>query len=114
MVIEPYSTNIAHVYISGSSTNVRMNDVRLEGRDMFVDDKPLVIIEDESYGNIMNGMLGHTNVKADLNRNPGITFATNKMVSVKSSGHNLLLWNAAFQIVTPNGLIILFVVYPTC
>jgi len=96
MVIEPYSTNITHVYISGSSTNVRMNDVRLEGKDMFADDKPLVIIEDESYGNVMNGMLGHTNVKADLNRNPGITFATNKMVSVKSSGHNLL-WNAAFH-----------------
>jgi len=96
MVIEPPTTSIAHVHISGSKTNVRMNDVRLEGTEMVVDNKPLVIIEDDSYGNVINGMLGHTFVKADLNRNPGIDFTSNKMVGLVPPPHNLF-WNAAFN-----------------
>lgn len=94
MVIEPPATSIAHVYVSGSKTNVRMHDVRLEGTEM-TQDKPLIIIDDSSYANVMDGLLGHTNVQADFNRNPGITFATNKMVSLQPPLDNLF-WNAAF------------------
>ena len=43
-----------------------------------------------------SGILGHTFIKADLNRNPGITFATNKMTGIQSAPANLL-WNAAFH-----------------
>ena len=95
MVIEPPSTNIAHVYVTGPKTNVRMNDIRLEGTNM-AEDKPLVIIDDDSYGNVMNGLLGHTFIKADLNRNPEITFATNKMVGLQASTLNQF-WNSAFN-----------------
>jgi hypothetical protein len=95
MVIEPPSTSIAHVYVSGRKTNIILDRIRLEGTDMS-SDKPLVIVEDDSYGNIMNGLLGHTFVQADLNRNPGITFASNKMVGITPTSSNLM-WNAAFH-----------------
>ena len=95
MVIEPPSTNITHVLVKGANTNIRMHDVRLEGSQM-PPDKPLVIIEDDSYGNVMNGMIGHTFIKADFNRNPGITFSSSKMVGVVPPPHNLI-WNAAFN-----------------
>lgn len=95
MVIEPPKTSITHVYVSGPKSNIRMNDVRLEGSDMPAD-RPLVIIADDSYGNVMNGMLGHTFVQADLNRNPDINFNTNKMVGLAPSPQNLF-WNAAFH-----------------
>ena len=95
MVIEPPTTSITHVHVKGSKTNVKMNDVRLEGSTM-PSDRPLVIIEDDSYGNVMNGMLGHTFVKADFNRNPGITFKTGKFIGLEPTPHNLI-WNAAFN-----------------
>ena len=95
MVIEPPSTSIAHVHVSGSKTNVIMDKVRLEGTQMS-HDQPLVIVEDDSYGNIMNGLLGHTFVQADLNRNPGIQFASNKMTGINPSFNNLF-WNSAFH-----------------
>ena len=95
MVIEPPETSITHVHVSGAKSNIRMNDVRLEGSEM-PSNRPLVIIEDDSYGNVMNGMLGHTYVQADLNRNPEITFMSNKMVGVKPPSYNLF-WNAAFN-----------------
>ena len=44
----------------------------------------------------MNGLLGHTFIKADLNRNPEITFATNKMVGLQASTLNQF-WNSAFD-----------------
>jgi len=96
MVIEPSRTNIAHVYVSGSKTNVRLIYVRLEGTSMMELRRPLVIVEDDSYGNVMNGMLGHTFVQADMNKNPGITFASNKMVGVQPTANNLF-WNSAFH-----------------
>jgi len=95
MVIEPPETSITHIHVSGAKSNIRMNDVRLEGSGM-PSDRPLVIIEDDSYGNVMNGMLGHTFVQADLNRNPEINFMSNKMVGVKPPPYNLF-WNAAFN-----------------
>ena len=101
MVIEPPSTSIAHVHVSGSKTNVVMDRVRLEGTAM-AENQPLVIIEDDSYGNIMNGLLGHTFLQADLNRNPGITFATNKMTGIHPAPNNLF-WNAAFHNVDVDG-----------
>ena len=94
MVIEPPSTKDTHVRVRGYKTNVRMNNVRLEGTNM-AEDKPLVIVESDSYGNVMNGLMGHTFVQADFNRNPGIDFATNKMVGVDPSPLNHF-WNAAF------------------
>eukprot|EP00592_Proboscia_alata_P001936 CAMPEP_0194367524 /NCGR_PEP_ID=MMETSP0174-20130528/15615_1 /TAXON_ID=216777 /ORGANISM="Proboscia alata, Strain PI-D3" /LENGTH=708 /DNA_ID=CAMNT_0039143321 /DNA_START=193 /DNA_END=2319 /DNA_ORIENTATION=- len=96
MFIEPPSTNIAHVYVSGSKTNVQLIYVRLEGTEMLALQRPLIIVEDNSYGNVMNGMLGHTNVQADFNKNPGITFATNKMVGLQPAANNMF-WNAAFH-----------------
>ena len=95
MVIEPPKTDITHVLVKGPKTNVRMHDVRLEGSQM-PQDKPLVIIEDDSYGNVMNGMLGHTFVQADFNRNPGIQFTSGKMMSLLPPPNNLI-WNAAFS-----------------
>lgn len=95
VAIEPPSTSLAHVYVSGSRTNIKLNRVRLEGTEMPLD-KPMIIIEDDSYGNVMNGILGHTFLQGDLNRNPEITFRTNKMVGIKPAEHNLF-WNAAFR-----------------
>eukprot|EP00521_Asterionellopsis_glacialis_P007870 CAMPEP_0195287140 /NCGR_PEP_ID=MMETSP0707-20130614/4328_1 /TAXON_ID=33640 /ORGANISM="Asterionellopsis glacialis, Strain CCMP134" /LENGTH=728 /DNA_ID=CAMNT_0040346869 /DNA_START=94 /DNA_END=2280 /DNA_ORIENTATION=- len=96
IVIEPSQTNIAHVFVSGAKTNIRLLDVRLEGTEMMELNRPLIIIDDSSYGNVMNGMLGHNNIQADFNRNPEITFTTNKMVGVHPSPSNLL-WNDGFH-----------------
>jgi len=93
MSIGPPLTSIAHVYVSGSKTNVVLNRVRLEGTEMTT---PLVIVEDDSYDNVMNGVLGHTGIQADLNRNPEITFLTNKMAGIHPAPSNLF-WNAPFH-----------------
>jgi hypothetical protein len=95
MVIEPPSTNLAHVYVTGPKTNVRLLDTRLEGTGM-TQNKPLVIIDDSSYGNVMTGMLGHTTIQADLARNPGIDFTSAKSEGVDPAPLNML-WNAAFH-----------------
>ena len=95
MVIEPPSTNLAHVYVTGPKTNVHLLDTRLEGTGM-AQTKPLVIIDDSSYGNVMTGILGHTNIQADLARNPGIDFTSAKSVGVDPAPLNML-WNAAFH-----------------
>ncbi len=94
MVIKPPSTSVAHVHISGVNTNVRMNNVFLEGSQMAID-KPLVVVEDSSSGNVMNGVLASTFVQADLTRNPDITFLSRSFASTEPSSRNLI-WNAAF------------------
>ena len=94
--IEPPDTNLAHVYVTGSKTNIKLIDVRLEGTKMFLPKKPLVIIDDSSYGNVMTGVLGHTHVQADLNRNPGIDLMSAKSVGLDPVPLNQY-WNAAFK-----------------
>lgn len=95
MFIEPPDTTLTHVYVSGSKTNVRLHDVRLEATDKSLD-RPIVIIDDTSYGNVMNGMLGHTHVQANLNRNPGIDLMSHKSVGLDPAPVNQY-WNAAFK-----------------
>lgn len=63
---------------------------------MFLPKKPLVIIDDSSYGNVMTGVLGHTHVQADLNRNPGIDLMSAKSVGLDPVPLNQY-WNAAFK-----------------
>lgn len=89
MVIEPGETSITHVYVKGPKTNVRMHDVRLEGTGMVTFNRPLVIVENDSYNNVMNGMLGHTHVQADLLRNPDIDFVSAKTVGIDPPPLNL-------------------------
>jgi hypothetical protein len=96
MVIEPPETNLAHVYVAGSKTNIRLLDTRLEGTAMVAQQKPLVVIDDSSYGNTITGMLGHTHVQADLNRNPGIDLMSHKSVGLDPAPLNQY-WNAAFK-----------------
>jgi len=96
MAIEPPVTTLAHVYVTGSKTNVKLLDVRLEGTKMWELKKPLVIIDDSSYGNVMRGMLGHTHVQADLNRNPGIDLMSAKSVGLDPAPLNQY-WNGAFK-----------------
>lgn len=93
--IEPPDSDIAHVYVEGSKTNVKLLDVRLEATDKSLD-RPIVIIDDSSYGNVMNGILGHTHVQANLNRNPGIDLMSQKSVSLDPAPVNMF-WNAAFK-----------------
>lgn len=96
MVIEPPETNLAHVFVTGKKTNIKLLDVRLEGTDMVSLNKPLVIIDDSSYGNVMTGVLGHTHIQANLNRNPGIDFMSSKSVSLNPAPLNVF-WNSAFH-----------------
>jgi len=96
MAVEPPDTNLAHIYVTGAKTNIKLLDVRLEGTNMFVPRKPLVIVDDSSYGNVMTGMLGHTHVQADFNRNPGINFMSAKSVGLDPAPLNHY-WNAAFK-----------------
>ena len=101
MVIEPSETSLAHVYVTGPKTNIRLLDTRLEGTKMFAQQKPLVIIDDTSYGNVITGMLGHTHVQADLNRNPGIDLMSAKSVGLDAAPLNHF-WNAAFKGIANN------------
>jgi hypothetical protein len=69
---------------------------------MFQKEKPLVIIDDSSYGNVMTGivnnssygnvmtgMLGHTHhVPADKNCNPGIDLMSAKSVGLDAAPLN--------------------------
>jgi hypothetical protein len=103
MVIEPPETNLAHIYVTGSKTNIRLLDTRLEGTAMFAQQKPLVVISDCSYGNTMTGMLGHTHVQADLNRNPGIDLMSAKSVGLDPAPLNQY-WNAAFKGLVDNNI----------
>jgi hypothetical protein len=96
MVVEPPRTELAHVYVTGAKTNIRLLDVRLEGTGMAAEQKPLVIIDESSYGNVMTGMLGHTHIQANLNRNPGIHFISSKSVSLDPAPLNQY-WNSAFK-----------------
>mmetsp|Transcript_10634 Transcript_10634/g.23064 ORF Transcript_10634/g.23064 Transcript_10634/m.23064 type:complete len:768 (+) Transcript_10634:2-2305(+) len=95
MSIEPGDSDLAHVYITGSKTNVRLHDIRLEATDKALD-RPIVIVDDSSYGNVMNGMLGHTHIQANLNRNPGIDFTSQKSAGLDPAPVNRF-WNAAFK-----------------
>jgi len=95
MSIEPPDTDISHVYVTGSKTNIKLHDVRLEATGKSLD-RPIVIIDDSSYGNVMNGILGHTHVQADLNRNPGIDLMSQKSVSLDPAPVNQF-WNGAFK-----------------
>ena len=90
-----YDSDVAHVYVAGSTTNIKMDNVRLEakGKDM---SRPIVIIEDSSYGNVMNGILGHTHIQANLNRNPDVDFMSQKSVGLDPVPVNQF-WNAAFK-----------------
>ena len=96
MAIEPSFTNLAHIYVTGSKTNIKLLNVRLEGTKMLAANKPLVIIDDSSYGNVMRGFLGHTHVQADFNRNPGIDLMSAKSVGLDPAPLNHF-WNAAFK-----------------
>mmetsp|Transcript_18921 Transcript_18921/g.31850 ORF Transcript_18921/g.31850 Transcript_18921/m.31850 type:complete len:666 (-) Transcript_18921:34-2031(-) len=95
MFIEPPDTTLTHVYVSGAKTNVKFHDVRLEATSKSLD-KPIVIIDDSSYGNVMNGLLGHTHVQANLNRNPDIDLMSAKSVGMDPAPKNLY-WNSAFK-----------------
>jgi len=95
MFIEPPDTDLTHVYVSGSKTNIKLLDVRLEATSKSLD-RPIVVVEDSSYGNVMNGFLGHTHVQANLNRNPDIDFMSHKSVGIDPAPKNLY-WNSAFK-----------------
>lgn len=85
----------SHVYVTGSTTNVKLHDVRLEASDKPFD-KPMVITDDSSYGNVMDGILGHTHIQANLNRNPGIDFLSAKSVGLDPVPVNHF-WNDGFK-----------------
>lgn len=95
MCMEPSDSDLTHVYVTGSKTNVRLHDIRLEAtaKDL---DRPIVIIDDSSYGNVMNGMLGHTHIQANMNRNPGIDLMSHKSVGLDPAPVNHF-WNAAYK-----------------
>lgn len=96
MSIQPGYTNLAHIYVTGSKTNIKLVNTRMEGSDIFAEQKPLVIIDDSIHRNLIIGTIGHTGVKADLNRNPGIDLMISKMVGLDPVPYNQL-WNAAFK-----------------
>jgi len=95
MVIEPSSTQDGHVLVRGYKTNVRMIGVRLEGtkQDPLT---PMVKISDGSYNNVLDGLIGHTSVRADFNLNPDTKFLTHKGTSVRPNSGNAF-HNAAFH-----------------
>eukprot|EP00554_Chaetoceros_debilis_P006440 CAMPEP_0194078196 /NCGR_PEP_ID=MMETSP0149-20130528/4640_1 /TAXON_ID=122233 /ORGANISM="Chaetoceros debilis, Strain MM31A-1" /LENGTH=767 /DNA_ID=CAMNT_0038759403 /DNA_START=37 /DNA_END=2337 /DNA_ORIENTATION=- len=90
-----YDSDVAHVYVAGSTTNIKMDNVRLEAKNKDMS-RPIIIIEDSSYGNVMNGMLGHTHIQANLNRNPDVDFMSQKSVGLDPAPVNQF-WNAAFK-----------------
>ena len=95
MFIEPPDTTLTHVYVTGSKTNIKLLDVRLEATDKALD-RPIVIIDDSSYGNVMNGILGHTHIQANLNRNPDVDLMSHKSVGLDPAPVNAF-WNGAFK-----------------
>jgi len=95
MSMEPSDSDLTHVYVTGSKTNIRLHDIRLEARKKSLD-RPIVIIDDSSYGNVMTGMLGHTHIQANMNRNPGIDMMSAKSVGLDPAPVNQF-WNAAFK-----------------
>ena len=93
--IEPPDTTHSHVYVTGSKTNIKLHDVRLEATQKDLS-RPIVIVDDSSYGNVMDGILGHTHVQANMNRNPGIDLMSQKSVGLDPAPVNVY-WNSAFK-----------------
>ena len=54
-----YDSEVAHIHVKGSTTNVKMENIRIEAKDRDLS-RPVVIIDDSSYGNVMNGILGES------------------------------------------------------
>eukprot|EP00547_Thalassionema_nitzschioides_P009475 CAMPEP_0194229316 /NCGR_PEP_ID=MMETSP0156-20130528/43828_1 /TAXON_ID=33649 /ORGANISM="Thalassionema nitzschioides, Strain L26-B" /LENGTH=765 /DNA_ID=CAMNT_0038961865 /DNA_START=77 /DNA_END=2371 /DNA_ORIENTATION=+ len=94
-VVETSTSDLAHVYVEGNKTNLKLVNARLEGIDQPID-RPLVKIHESSYGNEMTGILGHTYVDGNLNRNPGIRFMEKTTVGLDPLPQNQF-WNAAFK-----------------
>mmetsp|Transcript_28466 Transcript_28466/g.43482 ORF Transcript_28466/g.43482 Transcript_28466/m.43482 type:complete len:726 (-) Transcript_28466:76-2253(-) len=95
MVVDLVTSDLAHVYVEGSKTNLKLVNARLEGIDQPID-RPLVKIHESSYGNEMTGSLGHSYVDGNLNRNPGIRFMEKTTVGLDPLPQNQF-WNAAFK-----------------
>ena len=93
--IEMYDSEVAHVYVTGSTTNIKLENVRIESKDKDMS-RPVVIIDDSSYGNVMNGILGHNHIQGNMNRNPDIDFMSQKQVGLDPTPVNQF-WNAAFK-----------------
>jgi len=93
--IEMYDSDITHVYVTGQKTNINLENVRIEAakKDM---SRPIIIIDDSSYGNVVNGIVGHTHIQANMNRNPGIDVMSAKSVGLDPPQVNQF-WNAAFK-----------------
>jgi len=93
--VEPGDSEVAHLYVAGSTTNVKMDNVRFEASDRDLS-RPIIIIEESSYGNVINGLVGHTHIKADFNKNPDINVMNAKSVGMDPVPVNQF-WNAAFK-----------------
>jgi hypothetical protein len=63
----------------GSRMNVRLHKVRLEA---FAgsSDRPIIVINNSSHGNIVDRVLGQAHVWGDADRNPGIDLTSHKLV----------------------------------
>ena len=94
MCVEPPDSDVTHVYMTGPKMNVPLHNVRLEESAKSLD-RHIVIIDDLSHSNIMDGTLGHAHVRTDLSRNPGIDLASHKPVSLDPAPANVY-WNVAF------------------
>ena len=90
-----YDSDVAHVYVTGTTTNVKLENVRLEAKDKDMS-RPIVIIDDSSYGNVINGIVGHTHIQANMNRNPDIDVRSQKTVGLDPAPVNQF-WNSAFK-----------------
>jgi hypothetical protein len=68
--------------------NVRLHGVRPKASARYLDG-PIIIVNDSSYGNVVDGVLSHSHVRADADRNPGINLAIHKLVGkVGIRGHD--------------------------
>jgi len=90
MTVEPRSSTTAHIVVLGGSSNIEMNGCRLEA-SLQSPKIPIVFIGPESSGNVIrNTMIGHTQVVADFDKNPGIDVTTGKTSSLAPSRSNRL------------------------
>jgi len=102
MSIEPGKTKRGHVIVMGPKTQVRLVNVRLEGSNQDPT-LPMVDIGGGSYGNVLDGVIGHTFVRADFNMNPRVVTLTHKGTSVAPHASDAFHNTAFHGFVPPEG-----------
>lgn len=86
MVIEPYVSGVAHLYLTGATSQINTHHIRIEALQQPVD-RPMIYFAPETYGSTLDGLFsaGFVNVNRLAHK---LDIATGKFVGHSPSNNN--------------------------